>query len=1012
MKQNRWNKYLKIICSWLLILSMCFLSLDTAIVSAENRSPVNTESEMTGSQDEESTPVENESSMESDPESASEPNENTSTGESSTDNTVSDVPEEISVQSLEESVQEIDAKGEASSTDRVEYVDPKGTPISDAPTTIAYGNISDHKDLSIEGRHFDFLSAKVNGKDCVYIGEYNGVLYYSTDGVIAIKMEDGQRLTMTYQEYYLVTVKEVLPTNCDPGTICTKKGSEDVPVETNKQIRVNAGEDWVVSVTPGKDNHTPENYADKKERFKIESVKTNNGAGITQTSGDEYGATYKIGITQDDEVVITYTDKGVYHVTINTTYHDTTDNTEKEYINVQHSIAKGWTYLEDKKKIEWTFSEGNYGMENNEIEIPSFHTKRGYRLVNMVLNGVSLVTSSESGSQEVPLTTGSNNALTTNTGSVLVRTEMVDTNNKGDEKDCSYEYKIRINTKVTTVAKEWEDYNFKLAPYALDKQTLTVRLITNGLRTDEGIDAVMWDPDAKKLVSVKDCDAFDMSPVGSGLTTSKTRRVRIFFAKPKPGYYSISAQFKHPHGGDESTGSKSGAACGDIKDMNENSMGSDKRFNMYNDTWKEAKEAAQKAGYVTFVSYAGVKVAGNDSGHLYGALFADYKVTDLYVHYNSGAGEGILPEDADVKNIPYNQETNNKNKQMQSYGKNPSTNKGARGMGDTFVMGESCPEPTCEGYQFVGWKLKDRSGKLSDTLYKHGDLFTIAEDNYAYANNTNLPLCSWNNKSGYQIVAQWKKIDTKKVEVKHWLKVSDTTKELGKTTTGTISFATENEIVKAYAKPEANGTFPGYVFNTKDPHNELEKEVKNDSSSDTITLNLYYKPTVLTVSKKVRGYTLDANKAFTFTIQAQAPSGTNPSASKIQAGQIYIKKSDVIKSLDFTDNKATFTLKDKESVEISCLPMGWTYTIEEADRGDNFKTTCQRNEESAVDGRNLSFIMDKESEDIKFVNASKVAPPVTGKTVQNNSFILLLVLVFGVGIVSFGFFERIKRKHR
>lgn len=1011
MKQNRWNKYLKIICSWLLILSMCFLSLDTAIVSAENRSPVNTESEMTGSQDEESTPVENESSMESDPESVSEPNENTSTGESSTDNTVSDVPEEISVQSLEESVQEIDAKGEASSTDRVAYVDPKGTPISGAPTTIAYGNISDHKDLSIEGRHFDFLSAKVNGKDCVYIGEYNGVLYYSTDGVIAIKMEDGQKVTMTYQEYYLVTIQEVLPKNCDPGTICTKKGSEDVPVETNKQIRVNAGEDWVVSVTPGKDNHTPENYADKKERFKIESVKTNNGAGITQTSGDEYGATYKIGITQDDEVVITYTDKGVYHVTINTTYHDTTDNTEKEYINVQHSIAKGWTYLEDKKKIEWTFSEGNYGMEKNEIEIPSFHTKRGYRLVNMVLNGVSLVVSPVSDIQEVPLTTGS--ALTTNTGSLLVTTEMVEqyTTNKREEKDCSYEYNIRINRKVTTVAKEWEDYNFKLAPYALDKQTLTVRLITDGLRTDEGIDAVMWDPDAKKLVSVKDCDAFDMSPVGSGLTTSKTRRVRIFFAKPKPGYYSISAQFKHPHGGDESTGSKSEAACGNIKDMNENSMGSDQRFYMYNDTWKEAKAAAQEAGYVAFVSYAGVKVAGDDSGHLYGALFADYKVTDLYVHYNSGAGEGVLPENADVKNIPYNQETNDQKKPMQSYGKNPSTYKGARGMGTTFVMGESCPEPTCEGYEFVGWKLKDRSGKLSDTLYKHGDLFTIAEDNYAYANNTNLPLCSWNNKSGYQIVAQWKKIDTKKVEVKHWLKVSDTTKELGKTTTGTISFATENEIVKAYAKPEANGTFPGYVFNTKDPHNELEKEVKNDSASDTITLNLYYKPTVLTVSKTVKGYTLDEDKAFTFTIQARAPSGTDASASIIQDGQIYIKKAGNIKNLAFANNEATFTLKHGESVDISCLPMGWTYTIEEADPGGNYKTTYQKNEESVVDGRNLSFIMDKESEDIKFVNASKVAPPVTGKTVQNNSFILLLVLVFGVGIVSFGFFERIKRKH-
>ena len=57
-------------------------------------------------------------------------------------------------------------------------------------------------------------------------------------------MEDGQKVTMTYQEYYLVTIKEVLPTNCEPGTICTKKGSEDVPVKTGEEIRVNAGEDW------------------------------------------------------------------------------------------------------------------------------------------------------------------------------------------------------------------------------------------------------------------------------------------------------------------------------------------------------------------------------------------------------------------------------------------------------------------------------------------------------------------------------------------------------------------------------------------------------------------------------------------------------------------------------------------------------------------------------------------------------------------------------------------------
>lgn len=924
------------------------------------------------------------------------------------------LPDTISVQSLNIAMQRSVANGDEQTTDRVEYVDVNGNPIENAPTTIELGTIADHKELSIEGRHFEFKSAKVDGKNCVYIGKYNDTIYYSTDGVIAIKMEDGQKVTMTYQEYYLVTIQEVLPKNCDPGTICTKKGSEDVPVETNKQIRVNAGEDWVVSVTPGKDNHTPENYADKKERFKIESVKTNNGAGITQTSGDEYGATYKIGITQDDEVVITYTDKGVYHVTINTTYYDTTDNTEKEYINVQHSIAKGWTYLEDKKKIEWTFSEGNYGMEKNEIEIPSFHTKRGYRLVNMVLNGVSLVVSPVSDIQEVPLTKGS--ALTTNTGSLLVSTEMVEqyTTNKGVEKDCSYEYTIRINRKVTTVAKEWEDYNFKLAPYALDKQTLTVRLITDGLRTDEGIDAVMWDPDAKKLVSVKDCDAFDMSPVGSGSTTSKTRRVRIFFAKPKPGYYSITAQFKHPHGGDESTGSKSEAACGNIKDMNENSMGSDQRFYMYNDTWKEAKAAAQEAGYVTFVSYAGVKVVGDDSGQLYGALFADYKVTDLYVHYNSGAGEGVLPENADVKNIPYNQETNNQKKPMQSYGKNPSTNKGARGMGTTFVMGESCPEPTCEGYEFVGWKLKDRSGKLSDTLYKHGDLFTIAEDNYAYANNTDLPLCSSNNKSGYQIVAQWKKIDTKKVEVNHWLKVPGSTEKLGKKTSGTISFATENESVKAYAKPEANGTFPGYVFDTEDPRNKkLEKEVKNDSSSDTITINLYYKPTVLKVSKTVTGYNMEPNRSYEFKIKAVPPSGTDASIATITDGQIFIRKgNDEVENLTFTKNQATFNLAKGEFVDISCLPTGWTYTVTETDPGKNYKTSYKLNGSNATDGRTAEFRTSTTGNDeVTFTNASTVAPPETGRTFHDSEWILLLIVVLVISAGGMIFLRKMKKRY-
>ncbi len=922
------------------------------------------------------------------------------------------VPESISVQSLDEALQISVANGDenATSTDRVEYVDVNGSHIENAPKRIELGTIADHKDLAITGKNYEFKSARVNGKDCVYIGEYNGGLYYSTDGVVAIKMEAEQKLTMTYQEYYLVTIKEVLPTNCDPGTIAMKKGSENIPVETGKQIRVNAGEDWVISVTPGKDNHKPANYADKKERFKIESVTTEKGAGITQTSGDEYGANYKIEINQDDTVIISYTNQGVYRVTINTK-----DNAGVEYINIPHSVKNGWTYLEDQDKIEWTFNESKFDFDNF-LRIPEFHVNRGYRLVHMTVNGYTMSSDSNGYYKEVPTSTGTNNEVSSSPGSLTIITQMTDkyTSNISEEKGCSYAYAMRLKVRNGDV----EDYNFNLVPYSTGKQALTARLYTDQRRNSEGLDVVMWDYEKKELVPVKDNDVINMDVVK--YDGKDRRQVRIFFVKPKPGYVltnglstSKGVSYGLPHGDETGLvdGRQSSVSAGQIDTMAEKSIitGENNEFYIYTKEWKDAKEAAKKAGYTTYLAWGGADPY-NTNWFLYAASF-EAASSDLYVHYNSGAGEGVLPEDAVVNNIPYNQETNNQNKPMQSYGRNPSTNKGARGMGTTFVMGEKFPEPTCEGYEFLGWKLKNSSGKLSDTLYKHGDLFTIAEDNYAYADNTNLPVCSWTNNSGYQIVAQWKKIDTKMVEVNHWLKVPNGTKKLGKTTTGTISFATENESVKAFAKPEANGTFPGYVFDTEDSRNELEKEVTNNASADTITLNLYYKPTQLTVSKEVQGYTLDANKAFTFTIQAQAPSGTDVSESTIQAGRIYIKKSDGIKSLDFTDNKATFTLKDKESVEISCLPMGWTYTVEETDPGENFKTTYQRNEESAVEGRTLSFTMDKESEGITFVNASKVAPPVTGRSVKNNSFVLLAVLVLGIGIVSYGCFKRMKRKH-
>lgn len=911
------------------------------------------------------------------------------------------VPESISVQSLDEALQISVANGDenATSTDRVEYVDVNGNTIAGAPSVIQFGAIADHKDLSIEGRHFEFKSAKVDGKNCVYIGKYNDTVYYSTDGVIAIKLDDGQKLTMTYQEYYNIKVNEEIPEGGVAGTITTKAGT--VKVNTADTIRVNAGETWKFTVKPGTAN---------KVRYKIGSVTAADAStNIKRVSGDEYEANYEANFQKDDTVTVVYDKKGVYRVMINTE-----DNNGFEYINIEHSKENGWDYLPEQHKLVWTYTEDKVNYDRS-IDVPKFHVKRGYRLVHMALNGETVA--AVDSNKEVPDGVGSDNGVKGHAGELIVNAEITKQYKKNDnEKDCGFEYSFNVQCKDGGL----RDFNFNLAPYQTGQQVLTVRLKTDNRRSGEGIDVVMWDPDQNKLVPMRDNDTVNMDPVGDEVAVSlKKRQVRIFFAKPKPGYRFAGegVDSAQTSGGVHTDGGKSKAVVGDLNNMNATSLGEPREFQVYDEIWTAAKTAASSAGYEKFLAFAGEKTTLNTDWELYAAYFMSTKES-VYVHYNSGAGEGVLPADAVVKNIPYNEELDTRtNKPMQSYGENPNTHKGIRGMGSTFRIGEECPEPTCEGYEFLGWKLRLKPfygpSQYSDKLYQHNEVFNISEENYEFAANRDLPVSVWDNEVGYQIVAQWKKIDTKKVEVKHWLKVPGSAEKLGTTTTGSISFATENESVKAYAKPEANGTFPGYVFDTKDPNNELEKEAKNDSSSDTITLNLYYKPTVLTVRKTVTGYNMEPNRSYEFTIKAVPPSGTDASTATITAGQIFIKKgTDAVKNLTFTNNQATFTLAKDESVDISCLPTGWTYTVTETNPGKNYKTSYKLNDRDETDGREAEFITSTTGNDeVTFTNTSTVAPPETGRTFHDSEWILLLSVILVISAGGMTFLRKMKKRY-
>lgn len=995
MRYNKRNKYFKIACSWILIFSMCFLSLNTVNASAEDTTAFESESE-TGDTEAFTSDTEI-----SDTETESEPSTDQfiSENEETKQETEKQIPDSIKVDQLNAEIQNRVVNGEVPSTDRVEYVDQDGKMIEGAPTTIELGTIADHKDLAITGKHFEFKSARINGKDCVYIGKYNDTVYYSTDGVIAIKLDDGQKLTMTYQEYYNIKVKEEIPEGGVAGTITTKAGT--VKVNTTETIRVNAGETWKFTVKPGTAN---------KVRYKIGSVTAADASStsITRVSGDEYEANYEANFKKDDTVTVAYDEKGVYRVTINTE-----DNNGFEYINIEHSKENGWDYLPEQHKLVWTYTEDKVNYDGS-IDVPKFHIKRGYRLVHMALNGETVAAASSN--KEVPDGVGSNHGVKGHAGELIVNAEITKQYTKNDnEKDCGFEYSFNVQCKNGGR----RDFNFNLAPYKTGQQVLTVRLKTDNRRSGEGIDVVMWDPDQGKLVKMKDNDTVNMDPVGKGPVTEKKRQVRIFFAKPKPGYRfaGVGVDSAQPSGGVNTDGGKSRSVTGDLNNMNATSLGKEGEFKVYDAIWDVAKEKASDAGYEKFLAFAGEKTTHNTDWELYAGYFMSTKES-VYVHYNSGAGEGVLPTDAVVKNIPYNEELDTiKNKPMQSYGENPNTHEGTRGMGSTFRIGEEWPEPTCEGYEFIGWKLRLTpwfgNPTYSEKLYQHNEVFNISEENYEFAANRDLPVSIWTGEVGYQFVAQWKKIDTKKVEVKHWLKVPDGKVKLEKTTSGTISFATGDKSVKAFAKPETNGTFLGYVFDTKDSRNELEKEVKNDSSSDTITLNLYYKPTVLTVRKTVTGYNMEPNRSYEFTIKVVPPSGTDASTATITDGQIFIKKgNDKVKNLIFTNNQATFKLAKDESVDISCLPTGWTYTVTETDPGKNYKTSYKLNDSNPTAGREAEFKTSTTgNNEITFTNASTVAPPETGRTIHDSEWILLLIVVLIISAGGMTFLRKMKKRY-
>ena len=120
-----------------------------------------------------------------------------------------------------------------------------------------------------------------------------------------------------------------------------------------------------------------------------------------------------------------------------------------EYLNEDHS----------KDALDFTFTEKNLDADG-AITIPEIHTKRGYRLINMAINGTTLAETTGN-NREIPTEEGTGHGITmdANCGdtSYLVTVVMNDsfTTHLGNEKDCSYAYSIKIKPR----RGNWQDIN-------------------------------------------------------------------------------------------------------------------------------------------------------------------------------------------------------------------------------------------------------------------------------------------------------------------------------------------------------------------------------------------------------------------------------------------------------------------------------------------------------------------------------------------------------------------------
>ena len=247
--------------------------------------------------------------------------------------------------------------------------------------------------------------------------------------------------------------------------------------------------------------------------------------------------------------------------------------------------------------------------------------------------------------------------------------------------------------------------------------------------------------------------------------------------------------------------------------------------------------------------------------------------------------------------------------------------------------------------------------------------------------------------------------------------------ESGKTLRVTITLPEYTNVgVYKYTISQTDPKISGVTCHKEDIHltvqviwDETEKQVRvaavhceaeGSEKSDEIT-NTYHSGS-LAITKKATGNMGDQEQYFDVTVKLTAPAETTPSTdSKVAISTGSATNPDNATTMDYGDPGTTIRIKNSETITLSNIAAGTTYTVTEADY------TTEGEEGKGYDVPVYTFSDDTnkridsgDADTVKIVN-NKGVPVDTGISLDNAPYLLLLAVVLVAGTVLV-----LKRRHR